>query len=55
MYQVSLESRRMMDYCNKIESFINMHHLIQKILVETILNVHVRGVKIKSFSIQMLS
>jgi hypothetical protein len=39
----------MMNYCNRIESFINMHHLIQKILVETILDVHVRGVKIKKF------
>ena len=54
MYQVSLEGWRMMDYYNRIESFINMDHLIQKILVEAVLDIHVRGVKIKSFSIQML-
>jgi len=30
------------------------HHLIWETLVEVLLDVHARGVKIKSFSIQML-
>jgi hypothetical protein len=30
------------------------HYLIQKILVDVVLDVYVRGVKIKSFSVQML-
>jgi hypothetical protein len=41
----------MMNYCNGIEGFINELYLIQKMLVEVVLDVHVRGVKIKSFSI----
>ena len=43
-----------MDYCNGVKGFINYVLSIQKILVEAVLNVYVRGVKIKSFSIQML-
>ena len=43
-----------MDYCNGVEGFINYVLSIQKILVNAVLDVHVRGVKIKSFSIQML-
>jgi hypothetical protein len=30
-----------------------MHYPIQKILVEVVLDVHAKGIKIKSFSIQM--
>jgi len=43
-----------MDCCNGVEGFINYVLSIQKILMEAVLDVHVRGVKIKSFSIQIL-
>jgi hypothetical protein len=54
MYRVSPEGLRMMDYYNGVEVLLVTHYLIREILVETILDVHVREVKIKSFSIQML-
>jgi hypothetical protein len=41
----------MMDYYNEVQGFIITHYLIQEILVERVLDVHTKGVKIKSFSI----
>jgi len=43
-----------MDYCNEIQDFINYDYLVREILVERVLDIHARGVKIKSCSIQML-
>ena len=43
-----------MNYCNGVEGFINYASSKPKILVDVVLYVHIRGVKIKSFSIQML-
>jgi hypothetical protein len=54
MYQVSPEGLRRMNYCNEVEVLLVTYYLIREILVEMILDVHVRDVKIKSFSIQML-
>jgi gamma-glutamyl phosphate reductase len=54
MYQVSPEGLRRMDYCNGVEVLLVTHYLIREILMEMILDFHVRDVKIKSFSIQML-
>jgi hypothetical protein len=44
----------MIDYCNGVEGFINYTLSNLKILVKMILDVHVRGVKIKIVSIKML-
>jgi hypothetical protein len=52
MYRDSLEGLRMMDYCNGVQDFIN--YALSNPLVKAILNVHVRGVKTKSFLIQIL-
>jgi len=38
----------------RLRVLLIMHHLIQWILVEEVLDVHVRAVKIKSFLIHML-
>jgi hypothetical protein len=54
MYWDSSEGLRMIDYCNGIEGFINYTLSNPKVLVKMILDVHVRGVKIKIVSIQML-
>jgi len=35
----------MMNYCNGVKSLLIMHYVIQKILVEAVLDIHVRGVK----------
>jgi hypothetical protein len=59
MYRVSLERLRMMDYCNGVESFINYALSNMKISkyqvspegLHMILDVHVKGMKIKSISI----
>jgi hypothetical protein len=49
MYQVSCKGLCEMDYWNEVQGFINYAYLIQKILVNGVLNIHVKGVKIKSF------
>jgi hypothetical protein len=38
----------------ELRVLLNTHYLIKKILVDAVLDVHVKGVKIKSFLIQML-
>jgi hypothetical protein len=47
MYQVSLTGLRIMDYCNGAEDLLITHYVIWKILVKPVLDVHIRGVKIK--------
>jgi hypothetical protein len=44
----------MMDYYNGVKGFINYAQYNLKILVETILDIHVRGIKIKYFPFHML-
>jgi hypothetical protein len=44
----------MMDYYNGVQGFINYALLIQEILVEVVLDVRARGVRIKNLLIQML-
>jgi hypothetical protein len=51
MYWDSSKGLRMIDYCNGVEGFINYTLSNLKILVKMILDVHVRGVKIKIISI----
>lgn len=48
IYRVLPESLRMINYFNEIEGFVRMNYLIS---VEAVLNIHVRGVRIKSFLI----
>jgi hypothetical protein len=50
-YRDSPQKLHMMDYYNKVQGFIITHYLIQEILVERVLDVHTKGIKIKSFSI----
>jgi len=40
-----------MDYCNGVQDYINHALSNPKILVEGVLDVHARGVKIKNFLI----
>jgi hypothetical protein len=47
MYWDSLEWLQNMNYCNGIEGFINYTLFNPKILVDVILDIHIRGVKIK--------
>jgi hypothetical protein len=54
MYRDLLQELRMMDYCNGVQGFFNYAISNPKKLVEAILYVHTRDVKIKSFLIQML-
>jgi len=55
MYQVSSGGLRKIYYCNRVEGFIKYTLSNQKkILVDAVLDIHVRGVKIKNFLIQML-
>ena len=55
MYQVSLKELCMMDYYNGVKGFIiYVQYNSKKILVEVVLDVHVRGMKIKSFLMLML-
>ena len=54
MYRDLLQELRMMDYCNGVHGFINYAIFNPKKLVEVILYVHTRDVKIKIFLIQML-
>jgi hypothetical protein len=49
MYQDSPEKLRKMDYCNEVEGFINYALSNGEILVEVVLDIHVKGVKIKKF------
>ena len=51
MYQDSPKGLWRMDYCNGVQDYINHALSNPKILVEEVLNVHTRGVKIKSFLI----
>jgi hypothetical protein len=44
----------MMDYYNGVQGFINYALLIQEILVEVVLDIRARGVRIKNLLIQML-
>ena len=54
MYQVSSEGLCMMIIVMGLRVLLITHYLIWKILGEAVLDVHVRGVKIKSFSIHIL-
>jgi len=47
MYQDSLEGLHIMDYCNEIEGFINYTLSNPRNIGGAILNVHLRGVRIK--------
>jgi len=54
MYKDSPQGLRRMNYCNGIQGFINYTTFIPRNISGGILGVHARGVKIKSFFIQML-
>jgi hypothetical protein len=54
MYRDSPQGLWMMDYYNRLQGFINYALSNREILMERVLDVHARGVKIKSFSIDMM-
>jgi len=54
MYQDSPEGLHMMNYCNGFGNFINYALSNPEILVEAVLDVYVRDIKIKSFLMQIL-
>jgi hypothetical protein len=50
MYRDSSQGLQMMDYCHGVQGFINYTLFNLRILVEGVLNVYARGVKIKKNS-----
>jgi hypothetical protein len=54
MYKDSPQRLQRMDYCNGVQGFINYATCIPRNISGAVLGVHARGVKIKSFSIEML-
>jgi hypothetical protein len=54
MYRDSPQGLWMMDYYNRLQGFINYALSNREILMERVLDVHAIGVKIKSFSIDMM-